>query len=349
MKHHATNAISILICAGIAGIFGACSNSTSNPPAVTTHFAQTNLVSDTASFSPAHIDANLLNAWGIAFSATGKPWIASNHGSVSTIYDTAGNTVLAPVTIPVPGATTGGAPSGAVFNANSTDFGGNKFLFSTEDGTICGWASGSAATIVSDQSSTNAIFKGLAIVPSMHQIFATDFHNNKVVIFNSSFGVVSSFTDPTVPAGYAPFGIQNINDTLYVTFARQKAAKDDDSSGASIGYVDRFTTSGTMIGGHFASGGNLNSPWGIALAPASFGQYANDILIGNFGDGKMTAFSQSGSVVGQLSTSAGTISIPGLWGISFNPTAGSDPNKLFFTAGPDGESHGLFGYLTITP
>ncbi|HEY3875706.1 MAG TPA: TIGR03118 family protein, partial [Candidatus Kapabacteria bacterium] len=139
----------------LAALLAACSSSTTtNPPStVSTHFTQTNLVSDTAAISATYIDANLLNAWGIAFGPTGKPWIASNHGSVSTIYDTTGATVLAPVSIPVPGATTGGAPSGTVYNPSSTDFGGNKFLFSTEDGTICGWASGTAATIVSDQSS----------------------------------------------------------------------------------------------------------------------------------------------------------------------------------------------------
>ena len=163
------------------------------------------------------------------------------------------------------------------------------------------------------------------------------------------FGVVHSFTDPTVPAGYGPFGIQNINDTLYRDLCAAKGWwRHDDSAGAGIGFVDRFLPSGTMRSrSHFASNGNLNSPWGIALAPTTWGGgAANAILIGNFGDGKITAFDHNGNVLGQLMSSSGnTISIDGLWGISFNPSAGADPNKLFFTAGPDGESHGLFGYL----
>ena len=321
---------------------------------MTTYFAQTNLVSDTAFFGAAHLDPLLANAWGIAFGSSGKPWIAANHGNVSTIYDSNGvsSPALASVTIPSPGATTGGAPSGAVFNGSSvsTDFGGNKFIFSTEDGTIVGWKSGPAATIVSDSSGSKAVFKGLAIVPSAGQIYATDFHNNVVVVYDKNFAVVKTFTDASVPANYGAFGIQNIHDTLYVTFARQKVGAGDDSSDLGIGFVDRFLPNGTQIGGHFASGGTLNSPWGIALAPSTYGQYANAILIGNFGDGMITGFTSSGTMIGQFKmNSTSSVVIKGLWAISFNPVAGTDQNKLFFTAGPFDEDHGLFGYLTMVP
>ena len=328
-------------------ISGCTSSTTTTPPTTTpTYYTQTNLVSDTANFAATHTDANLVNAWGIAFGSTGKPWISSNGAHSSVIYDTTGLPVLTPVTIPVPGATTGGAPSGVIFNASTTDFGGNKFIFCTEDGAIAGWASGGAATIVSDSSGSGAVYKGIALVASSSQLYATDFHNNEIVVFDKNFNVVNHFNDGSVPAGYAPFGIQNIHDTLYVTYALQKVGAHDDSSLASTGFVDRFTPAGVQIGGHFASGGNLNSPWGIALAPASWGQFANAILVGNFGDGKITGFTQSGTVIGQLmSSSSSVITIDGLWGISFNPAAGSDPNKLYFTAGPFEESHGLFGYL----
>ncbi len=336
---------------GLAVILGSCSSSTTTPatPTLTTYYTQTNLVSDTAVFGAAHIDPNLVNAWGIAFStaAGAHPWISANGSFTSAIYDTTGGSPSS-VTIPAPGGMPGGAPSGIVFNSSavSTDFGGNHFIFCTEDGTLAGSKPGAAAaTIVSDSSASGAVYKGLAIVASASQLYATDFHNNTINVFDKNFNVVNHFGDATVPAGYGPFGITNINDTLYVTYARQKIRAHDDSAGASIGFVDRFTPGGMMIG-RFVSGGNLNSPWGIALAPASFGQFANAILIGNFGDGRITGYDHSGNVIGQLASgSRSTISIQGLWGISFNPSTGSDPNKLFFTAGPYEESHGLFGYL----
>jgi uncharacterized protein (TIGR03118 family) len=337
---------------GLALMLGSCSSSTSNPPAtpkITTYFTQTNLVSDIAvTPASAHIDTNLVNAWGIAFStsAGAHPWISANGTFSSTVYDTNGGSPSL-FTIPAPGGTTGGAPSGVVYNTTA-GFGGNHFIFCTEDGVIAGWSGGSGAKIVSDSSGNGAVFKGLALVASANQLYATDFHNNVIVVYDNNFNVVNHFTDASVPAGYGPFGIQNINDTLYVTYARQKVGMHDDSAGASIGYIDRFTPGGVMIGGHFTSGGNLNSPWGIALAPSTsaWGNAGNAILIGNFGDGRITAYDHNGNLLGQLASSSGnTISIDGLWGISFNPSAGADPNKLYFTAGPAGESHGLFGYL----
>lgn len=329
---------------GLAAMLSSCSSSTTSTPAtptITTYFTQTNLVSDIPVTPPATtIDTLLQNPWGLVMGTSDRPWMSDNSSSTSTFYDTSGRSPSS-ISIPLPNGMPGGAPSGIV-----GAFGGDFFVFSTEDGTIAGWKGGAAATIISDSSASHAVYKGLAVVTSQSLLYATDFHNNAINVFNSSFGFVHSFTDPTLPSGYGPFGIQNINDTLYVTFARQDYIAHDDSAGASIGYVDRFLPNGTMIGGHFASGGDLNSPWGIAQAPASWTGLPNAILIGNFGDGRITAYDDNGNLLGQLQSSSGNvISIQGLWALSFNPETGADPNKLFFTAGPDGEVHGIFGYL----
>ena len=324
-----------------------CSSSTTPSTTPTpSNYNQINLVTDTTAFSAPFTDTNLANAWGIAFGPTGLPWISANHTASSTIYDSTGKTVRAPVSIPISGAVTGGSPTGVVYNG-TTDFGGNKFIFATEDGTIAGWKTGNFATLLVDRSSTGAVYKGIAIVTntSGNFIYATDFHNNSVDVFNGSLNQSNHFTDPGAPSGFGPFGIQNINDTIYVTYARQKMGAHDDSSGAAMGYVTRFTPSGTLIG-RFTQGGTLNSPWGIAASGSGFGNASNAILIGNFGDGTITAFDHSGNSLGQLRNSSGsTLSIAGLWAIAFNPVAGFDKTKLYFTAGPFDEVNGLFGYI----
>ena len=182
----------ILACFTLAAFLGACSSTTTtNPPAtptLSTYFTQTNLVSDIP-VTPAakHIDTNLINGWGIAFSTTAgaHPWISANGTFSSTVYDTNGGSPSL-FTIPSPGASTGGAPSGVVFNTTS-GFGGNHFIFCTEDGTIAGWTGGSGAKIVSDSSANGAVYKGLALVASANQLYATDFHNNTINVFNSRF------------------------------------------------------------------------------------------------------------------------------------------------------------------
>jgi len=333
---------------GLAAILGSCTSSTTSTPpptpTITTYFTQTNLVADVpATATAAHYDPLLVNPWGMTL---GKhPWISANGSNSSTFYDTSGGSGSS-IKIPMPDGTPGGAPSGIVSNSGSNfaDF----FIFSTEDGTLAGWNGSGDAKIVSDSSGSGAVYKGLAMVASQNQIWATDFHNNVINVFNTSFGVVKSFTDASIPAGYGPFGIVNIGDTLYVTYARQKVGAHDDSAIAGIGYVDRFMKDGTMIPGHFTFGGNLNSPWGIAVAPSdsAWGGAANAILIGNFGDGRITAFDRSGNLLGQLQSSSGNIiSIDGLWAIGFNTSASFDQNKMYFTSGPGGEQHGIFGYL----
>lgn len=313
---------------------------------------QTNLVADTAGYNAGRIDANLLNAWGIAAAPGGPIWISANHSGLSLIYDNTGQQLRAPVTIP--SLTTGqpGAPSGMVFNGTA-DFGGNKFIFASEEGIIAAWSSGDAAVKVADRSSSNAVYKGLTIANdgTANFLYVTNFKNSKIDVFDKNFNYVTdkSFSDPGIPAGFGPFNIQNIGGSLYVTYAKLKAPDDmDDQAGPGNGYVDIFTPKGTLVK-RFASQGSLNSPWGIALAPAGFAD--NDgpsILIGNFGDGRINIFNMGGHFIGQLQNNGMPLTIDGLWAIDFlkgNASGGNPTDPLYFTAGPKEESHGLFGYL----
>jgi uncharacterized protein (TIGR03118 family) len=208
-----------------------------------------------------------------------------------------------------------------------------------------------------DSSASGAIYKGLAIAStaSGDRLYATNFHANRVEVFDGQFHPVISagaFTDPTLPAGYAPFGIQNLGGTIYVTYALQDADAEDDVAGPGHGFVDAFDTNGNLIR-RVASGDELNSPWGLALAPADFGAFSNDLLIGNFGDGRIHAFDPATlEARGPLHSADGPpIAIDGLWALSFGKGAANNANgpanTLFFTAGPDGEQHGLFGTLVV--
>ena len=230
-----------------------------------------------------------------------------------------------------------------------------RFIFATEDGTISGWASavdGTHSVIKADNSAT-AVYKGLAIGSnaSGNLLFATDFHNGKIDVFNGSFAPVNlsgSFADPTLPAGFAPFGVQNLGGQLYVTFAKQNAEKHDDTPGVGSGFVDVFDMNGNLVK-RLITQGKLNSPWGVAMAPANFGDFSGDLLVGNFGDGAINAFNPgTGAFVGALTAENGNpIIIPGLWALAFgNGSAAGDATTLFFTAGTGGEQHGLFGSLT---
>ncbi|HTD98763.1 MAG TPA: TIGR03118 family protein [Mucilaginibacter sp.] len=313
--------------------------------------SQTNLVADTAGYGAAKIDTALVNAWGIAASPTGIIWISANHTALSTIYDKTGSTIRPPVTIPstTPGAA--GAPTGIIFNS-TTDFGGNKFIFAGEDGIITAWASGNSAVKVADRSSSNAVYKGIAMATdgSANLLYLANFKGGKIDVFDANFGYVTDkpFLDPGIPAGFAPFNIQNIGGQLYVTYAKLKGPdNEDDEAGPGNGYVDIFTPKGVLVK-RFASQGTLNSPWGIALAPAGFAGNAESVLIGNFGDGRINVFDMGGKFKGQLESNGQPLVIEGLWAIDFlkNNAPGGNPNDpLFFTAGPNDESHGLFGYL----
>jgi uncharacterized protein (TIGR03118 family) len=322
-------------------------------------FHQTNLVSDIPGLAQS-TDVNLKNPWGLSSSATSPIWVSDNNAGVSTLYRGDGSAVPLIVTIPAPNAPTGGTPTGTVFNT-TPDFpiGASKalFLFATEDGTILGWNGGPSATIKVDNSAVpdaanGAVYKGLAIgtAGTNNYLYATNFRSGKVDVFDKDFHQVTlagSFTDPSLPAGFAPFGVQNLGGQIFVTYAKQNAERHDDVSGPGNGYVDIFGTDGTFVR-RFASGGTLNSPWGLAMSPSTFGNFHNDVLVGNFGDGKISAFTSAGGPRGQLkSETSAPIQIDGLWGLRFgNGGSGGDPNTLFFAAGINGEADGLFGTIT---
>ena len=320
------------------------------PAAEKNAYVQHNLVSD--GFLPAdHTDSHLVNAWGLT-SLPGSPWwVADNGTDVSTLYTADGTP--RPLVVSVPNA-----PTGAVSNTGPSFVVGSGpalFLFATEEGKLLGWnmSLGTTAQVAVDKSGEDAVFKGLAIAGD--RLYATDFHNGKVDVFDGSFGDVNTpgaFVDPSIPAGYAPFGIQNVGGDIFVTYAKQDADRHDDVAGQGLGLVDEFDASGALLG-RVATHGQLNSPWGLALAPASFGRFGGDLLVGNFGDGRILAFHQmangSYKAAGVLWNSHGKVlSIDGLWALQFGKGAianNGPTDTLFFTAGPAGESHGLFGTI----
>ena len=324
-----------------------------------------NLVSDLRGFAE-RFDPNLVNPWGIAFSPAGPFWISDNHSGVATVYDAQGRSLPAGdplvVTIPPPaGGMPPAAPTGVVFNgtANFTVASGKPafFIFATEDGTISGWNPSVDAThaiLKVDKSGSGAVYKGLAMghQASGDSLYATNFFSGNVDVFDASFAPSGSFTDaPLAALGFAPFGIRNLAGKLYVTFAKQDADKHDDEAGPGNGYVDIFDTDGTFVK-RLISNGVLNSPWGIAPAPANFGGLSGSLLIGNFGDGTIHGFDPAtGALVGQMLIPSGRpLSIQGLWGLTFgNGGQGGDPGVLYFTAGIPGpgqvEDHGLFGQI----
>jgi uncharacterized protein (TIGR03118 family) len=325
--------------------------------AVAQRYSQTNLVSNIPGMA-AVTDPHLENPWGISFGPTSPFWVADNGTGVSTLYRPDGTPVPLVVTIPPPTGSEGpSAPTGTVFNGTN-DFvvsgngtsGPAVFIFVTENGTIAGWNPGvdlTHAVLVVDNSGLDAVYKGLASARTSKGsfLYATNFHDGVVEMYNSHFQLVKTFTDTSVPPRYAPFNIRNINGKLYVTFAEQDEDKGDDISGPHHGFVDVFDTSGNKLR-RLISRGVLNSPWGIALAPANFGRFSNDLLVGNFGDGRISAFDPvTGQFLGQLLNKNGAVlSIEGLWMITFgNSTAPS--NALFFSAGINDEADGLFGRL----
>ena len=331
------------------------SDSTPTPTPSGPSYHQVNLVADTAGFNAGRLDAMLLNAWGIAIRPNGEIWFSVNHSGAALIYDNNGAQLLAPVNIPLGINPNGASPDGVIYNS-TTDFiipgkGASLFIFSTEDGLLSAWnASTGATTItVADRSGAGAVYKGIAMASDggANFLYATDFFNGKVDVFDNNFGYVSTkpFIDPGIPAGYAPFNIFNLGSQLYVTYAKQLAPDNkDDESGPGHGYVDIYTPGGALVK-RLITQGMLNSPWGIAQAPAAFGQVANAILIGNFGDGNINVYDPNGVYQGKLMQNGTAVSIPGLWAITFDNVAPADPNQLYFTAGPTKEAHGLFGYL----
>ncbi len=341
-------------------------------------FNQVNLVADNSALHPSHIDMSLLNAWGLAFNPTGIAWVSSQAGHVSTVYDKEGTTLRPPVNIPSPGGPTGGNPTGIVFNGSADFVLSNgqpaRFIFVGLDGILSGWnpTAGNNALLIKNNMAT-AVYTGLTLAQNggANYLYAADFRSGKIDVWDKNFNpVMMTFKDPGIPAGFSPFNIQVVGDWLYVLYA--KVGPDGhDQPGPGLGFVSVFSKGGMFVK-RFASRGDLNAPWGIAMAPASFfddtdqaeqnsktgtsktgGEDEDDdqlqpmILVGNFGDGRINAYSINGKFKGQLKGHGKTISIDGLWALSFPPSTATtiDPNRLYFTAGPDHEKHGLFGYL----
>jgi uncharacterized protein (TIGR03118 family) len=326
-------------------------------------FRQTNLVSNVPGLAPV-TDPSLRNPWGISARATsasqpGSPmWISDNNAGVTTLYNGAGQKI--PLTVSIPPAKGSpadamGTPTGTVFNGSSA-FKGDLFLFATEDGTIAGWkpTDGTKARTEVDNSTVGegAVYKGLAIGSSGsgNHLYAANFRFGTIDVFDAGFNQVflrGRFIDRKIPVGFAPFNIQNLNGRLYVTYAKQKPDKHDDLSGPGNGFVDVYDLDGRLLR-RLIRQGALDSPWGLAIAPEEFGPFGGDLLVGNFGDGRINAYSpRSGRWHGALRNEAGaTIMISGLWGLRFGTGGASgDPNSLFFTAGINDEQDGLFGSI----
>jgi len=365
-----------LSCSG-AGYSGGRNASATLTVTAPSAFSATSLVSDAAGSGALTTDANLVNAWGIAFGPTSPAWVANNHTGSSTLYDGNGKAqpAAAPLVVALPGSTAGVSfdPTGIVFNG-STDFvvsaggktGAARFIFDGEGGMIAGWSSSvdaaEAVTMYTDNG--GAVYKGLAIASngSGNFLYATDFHNNKIDVFDASFtkqaptATSFAFADPTLPAGYAPFGIQAIANgaggatQLYVSYAQQAPPGNDNASGPGLGLVNVFDTNGTLLKHLVPVGGVLNGPWGMALAPADFGTLSNMLLVGNFGDGTINAIDpSSGQVVGSIRNASGTaFAVPGLWGIAFGNGANNQPkNALFYAAGTNDEANGAYGRIDV--
>jgi uncharacterized protein (TIGR03118 family) len=337
---------SLRLLLGLLTMFGGTSTLLSQQ----TSYEQTNLVANAAGVAN-HTDAQLSNPWGISF-ANGSPfWIANNNGGTSTLYDAQGNKNS--LVVGIPGASTSpcspGCPTGTIANT-TTDFGGGLFIFDTEDGIVANWTGAQNAGIAFDNSTNGAVYKGLALVNngSANFLLAANFRTGNIDVLDRNFQLTSlsgSFKDPNLPAGFAPHGIHNINNQIYVTYAMQDSAKHDPIPGAGNGIVDVFDGNGNFIK-TFASGGKLNAPWGVVATPATFGSFSNAILVGNFGDGTVNAFGLSGKFLGQLTDSGNNVIVnPGLWDMVFGAGGTGDPNTLYFTAGGSSQTSGLFATL----
>ncbi|MDB6067353.1 MAG: hypothetical protein JWR26_3561 [Pedosphaera sp.] len=324
-------------------------------------FAQSNLVSNIPGAAQL-TDPDMTNAWGVSFSPTSPFWISDNGTGVATLYtvtnDSSGvaHVTKSSLVVTIPGA---GTPTGQVFDGNGS-FNGDIFLFVSEDGTISGWrpALGTAAEVLAMRAT--AVYKGVALAMTKGGplLLAANFAEGTLDAYgvNSSgdFALLAQFSDPRAPAGFAPFNIREIKNFFFVTFALQNAAKHDDVAGPGNGLIDVFNpVNGKFV--RFATGSNaggkldaINSPWGLALAPKSFGQNADRLLVGNFGNGTIMTFNGGGQFGGLLEgTDDSPLVIDGLWALTFgNGGSAGVPDTLYFTAGPNDESDGLFGMLT---
>ncbi len=320
-------------------------------------YRQINLVSDLPDVALLQ-DTNLVNAWGISSSATSPFWVSANGTGLALLYavtnDSSGMPHVAKqnMEVTIPGD---GTPTGQVFNSHTNAFNGDLFLFVSEDGTISGWRPALMTTAEVLTNRSTAVYKGVTLVTVGGEplLLVANFREATVDAYNGSMNLVAQFADPDAPDGYAPFNVQDIEGMVFVTYAKQDDAKHDDVAGRGHGLIDllnpatgkffRFAT-GSDAGGHLHQ---IDSPWGVALAPGGFGRHADELLVGNFGSGTIMSYTAEGKVTGLLrNEQGGTLVIPGLWGLKFgNGGRGGVPGILYFSAGPDGESHGVFGSL----
>jgi uncharacterized protein (TIGR03118 family) len=353
-----------LIGAGALGV--GLSAATGAPPKV---YQQHNLVSD--GFLPADvIDPNLVNPWGIAPNPTGVWWVANNATASSTLYDAQGD--ANPLIVSIPGAdgtADGGRPTGIVFSGgidfvitDGVSSGPARFIFASEDGTISAWAPNvpspppsMQAQLVIDNSAEGANYKGLALASTLsgNQLYAADFHNARIDVFNSSFQqiVTAGFVDSQIPARFAPFNVAAINGNIFVAYAMQDATGQDEVAGSGLGFISVFDTNGNLRQ-RLIRKGHLNAPWAMVVAPTNFGEFSGALLVGNSGDGRINAYYiNNGKFLGALSRAPNQpIKIAGLRGLSFGAGGTSDTgdtNVLFFAAGPGDEQHGVFGTISV--
>jgi uncharacterized protein (TIGR03118 family) len=344
-------------------------------------FVQVNLVSNQPGVAPL-TDTDLVNAWGLAASpgtdqAPGSPlWVSDNGSDKATLYNNGTATTVSKVGLTV--SVTGAAPTGQVFNTDTnpndfvvTDANGHSgraaFIFDTENGTIDGWSPGvgvapgdtppSKVTEVARDNGANAVYKGLATAQASDghtYLYATNFRSGRVEVYDSTFTPVELpgglFVDPRLPAGYGPFGIQEIGGQLYVSFAKQDATLHDDVAGQGNGFVDVFTNDGAFVK-RLITRGALDSPWGLALAPNGFGNFGGGLLVGNFGNGHINVYNpNNGARLGDLRQPNGRpIVIDGLWGLRFGNGNAAKTGELVFSAGPNDESDGLLGKIVVAP
>jgi uncharacterized protein (TIGR03118 family) len=317
------------------------------------------LISDGTAVTAPAADNSLVNGWGLTASATSPWWTANNGTNTSTLYNGLGAKNSLTVSV-------GGGPTGTVANANTADFAVSqngvtssaRFLFDNLSGQILGWSpsvNGTAAVVAVDNSSTGARYDGLATADD--RLYAADFHNSRVDVFDASFkplALVNAFVDSKIPKGWAPFGIQALGGNVFVTYAKQDAKKANPVPAGGLGYVDEFSPDGALIARVASQGGShapLNAPWGLAMAPSNFGAYSGDLLVGNFGNGRISAYQPKAgnawAYKGQVRTASGApIAIDGLWAIAFGNGAAAGPTtNLYFLAGPKGQAHGLYGFI----
>jgi uncharacterized protein (TIGR03118 family) len=315
------------------------------PTVIPSTYLVTPLTADTVGFGATIIDINLKNPWGLTSAPGGPLIVADNHASMTTFHDTTGKELFA-VTIPSD-TSSQGAPSGIAYNDNTNSFiiagrGPSEYIYAGEDGVISAWSAAAMEISIASRQRGTAIYKGVAIgtTGTTQTLFTANFLSGKVDLFNQNFALTMSTADPNLPAGFAPFNVAVINNLLYVAYAKQKG-NGDDLPGAGNGYIAIFGLDGLYQKDLIAQG-QLNSPWGMAIAPPGFGDQSGKLLVGNFGDGKINVYDpSSGSYIGQLKDASGNIiAIEGLWSLHVNKST------LYYTAGPGHEAHGVLGKIT---